>query len=932
MNNYSSKNIINSIWDLLIKIKRREITNKTKKSLVLFIICFNLFSITAYSQLKRPKTNANFKQSKNRIINKDSIIIRFIDSTSKSNFFGIQVQLKDSLGRLVQQGITDKNGRIAFFNLPSDKIYILNYFGLGYRNRKEIKIKSEKKIQQIELNTTTIQLNEVEIVAQKKRFVVKGDTISYNAKLYKSETDENVGNIIEKLPGAQLNGNKLTIEGDNVNSILLDGKTYIKTNALATLNQIPSDIIYRIEVIDNVSPEDPALQLKSINIVTKPKKILTFGKVVSNYGTNDRFRVAGNYYFKTKNQRLTAIADANNINKEDLMAVDLSPLFEGTNSFLGGGINYQYQSDDENTDLELNLIRNTVDRNQYSFFNQYLISSPEEGSTLNTINTQQTYEAINSYDIVFTKSFESDLHFSLSSAGSNLSSLITDIYSDKRFIKAVNIYDLNSTTSSKKNTLLFDNTLSIVKNFERRANKVVTGREVSLLLNYNIKEEENKDTLSYQYTNSPSSNLGQMSNASIPIKNRSIVLKINENWGKNYLISYNLKADFAFINNKVLTSRYNGGVNVPRELNSALSSNSKINQQNFEASFKLIRNTKKTQTTFGINYNELRINGDFILPFKDNFSSNYPKILPLVSFTLNNEKSSRFKITYKALQKAPQFRQLNPTINNVILSRPFLGEPKLTPEIKHIFDIEYKFKGNYNIQHHLRFNATKTENFIGESVSFSTKDSIINDYTIQKGTQLIQLMNFNHQISANISMNHERNSKKSKYGINYSFRHDLLPRKQNSVFSETKIKRFNTGIYWNFYPTNRLSFNFNSYASYAVIQNSISTGNNQEVLNWNAGVHIKYLLFDSLLLDFTSNSFQVNALNVVSSNNKITSILNFSAKQTLFKKQNISFLFQVHDLLNQNLDITQNPTALYITQEEKSMLGRYILFGFSKSF
>lgn len=886
-----------------------------------FLLVFIFFSFSVNSQTK--------KASKNRVTTQNIIRIKFFDSIKNKNFYGIQVQLKNSSNQIIRQGLTDKNGEINFLNLPINHTFILNYSGLGYKNKTVIKIKTGKKIQFIKLETYNYQLDEVIIRSKKERFTVHGDTISYNANRYKSDTDENVGNIIEKLPGVLLTDGNLMIEGDKVNNILLDGKTYIKANVSATLNQIPSDIIYRIEVIDNVSPDDAAVQLKTINIVTKPKDVLTFGKIVTNYGSNERNRLAGNYYFKTKHNRLTTIADANNINKEDLLANDLSELFEGTNSLLASGLNYQYESDDENTALEFNLISNSLKRNQNQLYNQYLLGAIDEGPILNTTNTVNINESVFSYDLLFSNDFNSNYSLIIESVGNNLTSLNNNLYTDQRFLKSVNIYDLSSTTNSEQKTLNLDNSINIIKRFNRTSDKLIKNREISLLYRYNLREDSTIDSLSYNYSDVPSLNLWQIRNASVPIKTSSGTIGVTENWGDNYVVNYSISANRVTVNNEILTSKFDDENYTSGELVAPLSSINEIKQQNQEASIKLYRNKGKTQTTVGLEYKNLIIFGDLIYPFQEKFKSNYPAILPIASFVFNNKNMTRFKIAYKSLQEAPLFRHLNPILDNIIPSRPFLGQPDLEPEIKHVFDIEFKHQGGYNIQHIFRFNTTKTNNFIGENIYLPTKDSIVNGFSIKQGTQLLKPSNFKHQISSNFSMNHERNTEKFKYGINYGFRKDVFPSRQNNRNAETKIKRFNSGVYWNYYPNKVLSFNFNYFASYAEIENSLSPENKQSVINWNSRLNIRYLLFNSLLLNFDATSFQVDANNSQNVNNNINSILNFNAKYALLKKQRFSLLFTMHDILNQNKDITQNPTALYFTQEQKTMLGRYILLGFS---
>ena len=911
----------------LIK-KRKKMIAKTIVQCLLFIV-FAFISLQVHSidNSLKLKTRSNFRP----VISKDSLTLRFIDKTETKNLSGIQVQLRDAKGVAIRQGITNKNGFITFTNLSNNQTYFVLYSGLGFKNNTPIPIKTSNVIQMIPLEIFNDQLDEVVVKAKEKRFTVRGDTTSYNADRYKSRTDENAGNIIEKLPGVQLKDGDLTIDGDKVNTVLLDGKTYIKANTSAALNQIPSEIISRIEIVDNVSPDNAALQLKTVNIVTKSKKLLTFGKLVSNYGSDDRYRAAGNYYFKTDNNRLTVVADANNINKEDLLAPELSELFEGTNSLLAGGLNYQYESDSKNTTFGINIISNGLKRNQSEFFNQYLLGAIDEGPILNTTSMQSKNEDIFSYDLLFTHNFGSNLAFSLTSVGNDMSSLIRDSYSDQRFLNSVNIYNLNSLTNSDQQQNYSNNTLRISKTFNRNIDKLVKSREITLVGNYTKRTEDNIDSLSYNYSDNPAANLWQLRNASTPIKMTSGQLEITENWKNNYQFKYGVSAERSTSKNAILTYTFDNPQFLNGQIETPLSSINEINQSNSKASVKLSRNKGKTQTSIGLNYNILQIDSDISFPLRENKASRFPFLLPAVSFAFNNKNQTRFKIAYNAIQRAPLFRQLNPVLNNLIPSRPLLGQPNLKPEIQHAFDLEFKFRA-VKIQHLLRFNATRVDHFIGESIFLPTVDSIVNGFTIKQGTQLIQPLNFDRRKSLSISANHERNKEKIRYGLNYGYRRDEFPNIQNNILAETKINRFNSGLFCNYYPNDVLSVNFFFFSSLGQIQNSINPQNEQAVFNWNSNLNVRYLLFNSLLLNLDATSFQVKTNSLPTANNSITSIVNFSAKHTLFKKQNFSLLFQAHDLLNQNKDIVQNPTALYLTQEQKMMLGRYFLLGLSFNF
>ena len=59
---------------------------------------------------------------------------------------------------------------------------------------------------------------------------IKGVNIFVSELHKSSETDENVSDIVKKLPGTELIDGKLTVEGDKVISIKLDGEEYFKSN------------------------------------------------------------------------------------------------------------------------------------------------------------------------------------------------------------------------------------------------------------------------------------------------------------------------------------------------------------------------------------------------------------------------------------------------------------------------------------------------------------------------------------------------------------------------------------------------------------------------------------------------------------------------------------------------------------------------------
>ena len=113
------------------------------------------------------------------------------------------VLLEPSDSTLINFCITDNNGHFEL-KKTSKGNYILQTAFIGYHsNFRNLEITPEMKTNLgiIVLQPTSYNINEVMVTGEKVPFLVKGDTIEYNASSFKTRPDDVAEDLLRKLPG-----------------------------------------------------------------------------------------------------------------------------------------------------------------------------------------------------------------------------------------------------------------------------------------------------------------------------------------------------------------------------------------------------------------------------------------------------------------------------------------------------------------------------------------------------------------------------------------------------------------------------------------------------------------------------------------------------------------------------------------------------------
>ena len=185
----------------------------------------------------------------------------------------------------------------------AEPYYLLRFDREGY----EQKIMRVHAAAEIELADVTMDrklklrnLNEAVVQATKIKMVMKGDTIVYNADAFELGEGSMLDQLISQLPGVKLErGGVITLNGNKVSSLLINGKDLFKGDVQKAMENLPAYIVSKVKAYQK-APDNAYLTRKIEKaeaadpwvIDVNLKKDYNQGWLVSaegGYGTNSRY-------------------------------------------------------------------------------------------------------------------------------------------------------------------------------------------------------------------------------------------------------------------------------------------------------------------------------------------------------------------------------------------------------------------------------------------------------------------------------------------------------------------------------------------------------------------------------------------------------------------------------------------------------------------
>ena len=871
--------------------------NKKQFLLPLFLIFFLIK--TSYSQ-----------SLKGIVLDEDRLPLEFVSVAL--------LQPSDSL--LVKYTSTGEDGKFDISGFK-EGTYMLQIYLMTYQaNQQTLNFtKNERDLGEIILKKDVNRLDEVTINAIVP-IKIKQDTVAFNTKAFKIKQDDNVGDLIKKLPGIQIGTDgKVSAQGEDVTKILVDGKEFFNNDQTIALQNLNADAIKSVQIIDEESDDTRTTGIKDgekskiINLVLKEgKKSGYFGKLGAGIGTNDRYTSDFDLNRFTANTQLALFGKLNNINNTGATVFRRDGSRGGNSGFLTtgtAGANYNYEF---KKDLNFNL----------DYHYGYSDREEEEASK----RTQFTQD----------KSFTSEKNDDSQNISNNhnVNFSLRDRSVEGKYLEFRGSFkNDNRESDSNSTTAFFDENNNLDANNERTTRSEDERNNGNLSFSYRKKLNEKGRNLRVR------SGISFSDNKDMNFQNSTNVSDVTSSFESNEITTKDEK-------NKSLDYNVSFRYMEPIVEHHLISFSSSINNNNNDESVdqrRTINEISQNPFIYQLDYNKQVYNNQLGYVFSqdkiqvylsgsletmkqkldvDNvafINNNYSNFLPRATVSYEYKKGKRLRLRYNKETQLPSANQVTPIVNDFNPLYISVGNSNLTPEESDNFNIMF-------YSHEFK-KATSFFSFLGYT---KTTNTIISSRSIDEN--YVTKTTFENYGTKESFRGHLNLSKKiSTIGLRYNLRlggdiNDYTTIIDNG-YNETNSKSWNFGLSLSNENKNKVDLTIGANYDFNKTTYSLQD-KDRDYLKQNYYTKFDWDLTNSLTFNtqfdfslYTDNNFDSQSV----------PIWNLGFDYAFLKGKRGNLKLQVFDILDKDLGIVRNSSDSYFEETIQKNLGTYAMLSFTYS-
>lgn len=242
------------------------------------------------------------------------------------------VLLNPKTSSLEAYAITDKKGAYKI-DLAKNSTYNVQVSYVGMKTYEEVLETKEVTITRNYTLAFENRLDEVEVIYEMP-VVVRGDTLTYNADSFNTGTERKLGDVLQNLPGVEINDNgQIEIEGKVVTKLMVNGKDFFDGDTKLGSKNIPANAVDKIQVLRNYSEAGQLNSVRNsqdnvaINIKLKEgKENFWFGDITAGAGAspdNALYVVQPKLFYYDPKYSINFIGDLNNTGELVLSSRDI---------------------------------------------------------------------------------------------------------------------------------------------------------------------------------------------------------------------------------------------------------------------------------------------------------------------------------------------------------------------------------------------------------------------------------------------------------------------------------------------------------------------------------------------------------------------------------------------------------------------------------
>ena len=154
--------------------------------------------------------------------------------------------------------VTDLRGNFSV-EAPANGIYRLKVSSVGFQPiEREVTLRRNQSVElgDLLMSSDAVLLKETVVTGRAAQVIVKKDTLVYNPDAYRTPEGSPIEELIKRMPGAEVDedGN-ITVNGKQVQKILLDGKEFMLGDVETALKNLPVSIIQNVKFYDQQSDQ-----------------------------------------------------------------------------------------------------------------------------------------------------------------------------------------------------------------------------------------------------------------------------------------------------------------------------------------------------------------------------------------------------------------------------------------------------------------------------------------------------------------------------------------------------------------------------------------------------------------------------------------------------------------------------------------------------
>ena len=854
------------------------------------------------------------------------------------------VSAKDSL-----TANTNDKGAFVFFNVKATD-FTISATRLGFetvirkyqRNEDVFNILLEP----ITMNFESKLLNEV-VISGAPKVTIKEDTVEYKASDYALRENALAEDLLKKLPGVEVDkdGNVMA-QGKSITKIRVNGKDFFGGDVKTATQQLPADIIDKIQVIDDYGDQANLTGIKNgdpekiLNIEIRPDKNKGYmARGTLGGGNKDRYQASLTANSFKDKQQLSFIGNLNNTNSAVFNfggggggGVRIQGGMRGGGGSSGGGdgitlvgsigLNYRDEWSKKLSSYgsySFSNRDNEVTSNQLSqntFENNLILN--DQNSINTTISTNHRFNWNLEYrpDSLNYIKFSPTFNYSKSDASG---------FSD---YTQTNNSQPNSagitSNSSASITPAIGGNLLLNHRFAKR------GRNISLNLNLNNSDtDQDRDELN-EYTNfRPAGNTEVYRRQRLDIINRSLNSGATLSYNEPLTRTSNLEFSYTWNYTKYKNDRETFDLD-PQGLDLRIDSLS----NNYDYSFTTNRiglnyrvNQKKYNYSLGASIQPNVLEGNSVISNRlISYRNTGFNFVPTARFSYNFSRTRAFNASYFGRSNEPGYTQLQPIADVSNPQYPIYGNPNLNAEFNHRFNLRYN---------NFEFN-TGNVLFTNLSASF-TENKIVTDITTRLDDPAVGLVqetrykNTDGYYTVNGFYNYSKPFAERKYVVSINGSANF---NNNISFSdgEKNIGRnwvLTQGLNTQINPVKWLEMNPGFTYSYNTNSNDVITRSNTKVSTWGVNFNSKTYFLKTFLIGVDlSKTFNSGYSSLLAAN---PFIINTYLEKQFFKGKNGTLRLHAFDLLDENVSVSRSPitSANSIVDSRSNRLSRYFMLSFT---